>query len=66
MQKKQTAMQELINWMKTEEFKDALSGIEKATELLETEKQQIIDAYCDGWVMDSPDAEQYFNQTFNK
>ena len=29
-----TAMMELIEWMKTEQFKDALSGIEKATELL--------------------------------
>ena len=44
-------MQELIDWMKTEDYKDALSGITMAESLIENEKKQIIDAFMDGQTM---------------
>jgi len=74
MEKKQTAMQELIEFMDTLPFNNVLTEwiLAKATELLETEKQIIIDAFnqdlyggLDG-NMKFNDGEQYFNQTFNK
>ena len=73
-----TAMQELIEWIEqrfnnpqeTEVFK-------KATELLEKEKEQIIDAHLEGWSdaydylkLDSNEqarqAEDYYNETYNQ
>jgi len=71
-------MQELIEWIEqrfnnpqeTEVFK-------KATELLEKEKEQIIDAHLEGWSdaydylkLDSNEqarqAEDYYNETYNQ
>jgi len=76
MQQKQTAMQELIEFMDTLPFNNVLTEwiLAKATELLETEKKQIElafkDSYRNGRVHPgnnmNKDFEQYFNQTFNK
>ena len=60
-----TAMQELI------EYLDPIhSGIkDKAIQLLEKEKEQIIEAYCDGFWKGSQGnrilSEEYYNETYN-
>jgi hypothetical protein len=79
---KQTAMQEMIK--KLEEKRDMWKSDGKlsdrqirgtyviailiAKELLEIEKQQIIDAYIDGYSAESwnADSQKYYNETFNK
>ena len=72
---KQTALQQLIAWgderlkaepMKTLSFAEA---IDKAEELLEMEKEQIINAHIEGQPFAttiSAKAEQYYNETYNK
>jgi len=64
-----TAMQELIEYAHDLDFggwEDVF--IQKATELLEKEKEQIIDAYINGYT--SYDSEmsglEYYTQTHNK
>ena len=76
----QTAMQTLIEWgdkmmlehpMKILSFAEA---IDKVEELLAMEKQQIIDAYDEGYSIrdyygnrsDNTTAEQYYNETYGK
>tara|TARA_R110002126_G_scaffold214988_3_gene361161 strand:+ start:915 stop:1148 length:234 start_codon:yes stop_codon:yes gene_type:complete len=73
-----TAMQELIEYANEFDFggwEDVF--IKKATELLEKEKEQIIDAYKQGcgyeyeYIDDEStsykeDAEEYYNQTYNQ
>jgi len=72
--KKLTAMQELIKRLRVN-MKDRPTNsniamgiaiaLDLATELLETEKQIIIDAVNEG-LCGNMDAKEYFNQTFNK
>ena len=67
-----TAMQELIDWSYENDKSDcpieAYDIIKKAKELLEKEKEQIIDAYTEGYT--NWDSEmtsiQYYNQTYNQ
>ncbi len=71
-----TAMQDLIEWYQREHFVKTTFYIQllnKFEELLEKEKEQIIDAYENG-VGDENErnlsgqftnAEQYYNQTYN-
>jgi hypothetical protein len=74
-----TAMMELIEWMKKFKYADGISPIAqgafeimefKATELLEKEKNQIVESFVAGserGTKDNPfNAEQYFIQTFKK
>lgn len=71
--KQQTAMQELIDFIESQEYnflnKEQLESCnkikEKAEQLLEIEKQQIIDARVK-IILDSNyvEAEQYYNETF--
>lgn len=77
MSKIKSAMQELIDFLELElKIHDFLQlpAYEKAKELLEKEKQQIIEAYQtniktyideDG-NLNTNSAEQYYNETFNK
>jgi hypothetical protein len=70
-----TALQQFIEWgnqmigdhpAKTLSFYEA---IDKAEELLEVEKEQIMDAYKDGLIQHPNDflsQEQYYNKTYNK
>ena len=74
-----TAMQQLIEWINSEddllEFSNRWNPIDdivkKATELLEEEKRQIVEAAKNGYehpmVLNGSDikAEQYYNQTYN-
>lgn len=72
-----TAMQQLIEWINSEddllEFSNRWNPIDdivkKATQLLEEEKRQIVEAWNDGFYgLESPEtqsAEQYYNQTYN-
>jgi hypothetical protein len=74
----QTAMEILIEWIELGEGGwNSNEIIDKATELLETEKQQIIEAHDKGisrycqWEPErhgnkQPSGTDYFNQTFNK
>jgi hypothetical protein len=70
-----TAMQELIEFVKDERFAHSNYTIElKAIELLEKEKEQIIDAFEDGQTNVNEDgcltiengAEEYYKETYNK
>lgn len=68
-----TAMQELISELKrVEDYPMMPFVIRIATDLLEKEKEQIIDANRQGRCTDCPfiysneDAEQYYNQTYNQ
>ncbi len=66
MEKQTTAMQQLINWI--EERDMVLNRVWLYT-LLAIEKQQIIDAYAQGFIESEQidkGAEQYYNQTFKK
>jgi hypothetical protein len=64
---KKTALQQLIQWgeqMMSEHPLKVLSfaeAIDKAEELLELEKEQIIDAYNNG---ENRSAELYYNETY--
>lgn len=69
-----TAMQELIERFEKRKkdskafhellFFDAV--ISEATDLLAKEREQIVDAYADGWISDSPDAEQYYSSKYEQ
>ena len=71
-----TAMQELIEWIEREKLESLgelthSEIIEKATELLAKEKEQIVDAYNEGYTdmkhnVDICSAETYFNQTYKQ
>ena len=66
-----TAMQELIEYLEVRDRKFTYT-YKKAIELLEKEKEQIIDANRQGRCDDCPfmysneDAEEYYNQTYNQ
>jgi len=65
-----TAMQELIEWYQKEHFVKTTFHIQllnKFEELLEKEKEQIINAYDMGktTIKFVEEAEQYYNQTYN-
>ena len=64
----ETAMQKLITELKYVEEWPMMSGvIKKAEELLEKEKEQIINAYDRGLCDDEPlDGKEYYNQTYNQ
>lgn len=70
-----TAMQQLIEWIDTPNlYPDRISIKEKATELLEKEKRQIVEAYEQGHykpdfseigVSIVEEGKKYYNQTYN-
>lgn len=77
--KKQTALQQLIEQLEEQYKSTPVFGIQyairKATELLETEREQIEDAYTDGvdfrnemevesYSGCDSDAEQYYKETY--
>ena len=62
-------MQELIEYIESNEIVYNKDLILKLKELLEKEKEQIKDAYLQGSFDDGPNSnnsEQYYNQTFNQ
>ena len=64
-----TAMQELIEWIESNEIIYNKELILKLKELLEKEKEQIKKAYKDNHDLGhifGLDTEQYFNQTYNQ
>jgi hypothetical protein len=64
-----TAMQELIEWIESNEIVYNKELILKLKELLEKEKEQIKKAYKDNHDLGhifGLDTEQYFNQTYNQ
>jgi hypothetical protein len=67
---KQTAVEWLINWVNTNQYvisNELLETFEKAKAM---EKEQIVNAYKSGDLMEGranlSDAEQYYNETYNK
>ena len=61
-----TAMQQLIEWIDTPNlYPDRISIKEKATELLEEEKRQIVEAYDEAEGKIIGNGEQYYNQRYN-
>lgn len=69
MKTEKTAMQQLIDFLEPElKMHDFLQlpAYEKAKELLKTEKQQIIDAYLEGYSAPANrgDSESYYTSTF--
>lgn len=66
----QTAMQQLIKWMEERSRVipfDQGDCYDKAIELLQIEKEQIMKAFLEGKVNHSKDwADQYYNKTYNK
>jgi hypothetical protein len=73
METKQTAMQELIQWLKIGwKDEDVDTVIKKAEQLLEMEKEQLINAYEDGddngrlveWGYQNISSEQFYNETY--
>jgi len=69
MNNQQTAMQELITELKRVEAYPMISFVIRiANDLLEKEKQQIINAFesggLDGWLLAS--SEEYYNETYKK
>ena len=73
--KNKTALQTFIAWgdkmIKEQPVKHLsfLEAIDKAEELLEMEKEQIIDAYWEGGQdipMNSKRCEQYYSETYNR
>jgi hypothetical protein len=68
---KQTAMQNLIHWLKSGWMdEDVDTVIKKAEQLLEVEKEQIKDAFTDGCIGELYElnayytSEKYYNQTY--
>lgn len=67
-----TAIQELIDYLNEDEFTGICDIRDRVEELLEKEKEQIIQAHIDGFdhiVVDFKKqeyAEQYYNQTYNQ
>lgn len=69
MSNKKTAMKELIHWLKCGWMDENIEAvIRKAEILLEKEKEQIKDAFIfsDTSNTSNEDAEQYYNQAYNK
>jgi hypothetical protein len=71
MENKQTAMQELIQWLKIGwKDEDVDTVIKKANQLLEMEKEQIKDAFTDGCIGELYElnayytSEKYYNYTY--
>jgi hypothetical protein len=69
METKQTAMQELIQWLKIGwKDEDVDTVIKKADQLLEMEKEQIMNAFDSGYfnyqVLFHDNAEEYFKETY--
>ena len=63
-----TAMQELIEYLEVRDRKFTYT-YKKATELLEKEKEQIIDAYygkINGVFGYREEGQEYYNQTYNQ
>ena len=69
---KQTAVQELIYWLKSGWMdEDVDTVIKKAQQLLEIEKEQITEAYLQGLYSEikmrgEKQSEQYYNETYGK
>ena len=65
-----TALQELMQWMEETEFMVNKGFIDKVHECLEKEKEQIKRAFefgiADPYNFIEDDAEQYYNETYNK
>jgi hypothetical protein len=65
-----SAMQELIDELKLiEAYPMSPLVLRMATDLLEKEKEQIMDSYLQGSFDDGPNitnSEQYYNQTYNQ
>jgi hypothetical protein len=65
-----TAMQELIDELKLiEAYPMSPLVLRMATDLLDKEKEQIMDSYLQGSFDDGPNitnSEQYYNQTYNQ
>jgi hypothetical protein len=64
-----TAMQELIEYLEGDTYVGICDIRDRAEELLEKEKEQIINAYKDNHDLGhifGLDTEQYFNQTYNQ
>ena len=61
---------QLMIWYLENEGLEESGAYYKAKMLLEKEKEQIIDAYCDGFVQGSEGnrimSEEYYNQNYNK
>jgi hypothetical protein len=77
METKQTAMQELIQWLKIGwKDEDVDTAIKKAEQLLEMEKDQIIYAHQAGWsdaydyyvddYSEPAQAKDYYDETYGK
>jgi hypothetical protein len=77
METKQTAIQELIQWLKIGwKDEDVDTAIKKAEQLLEMEKDQIIYAHQAGWsdaydyyvddYSEPAQAKDYYNETYGK
>ncbi len=74
---KQTAVQAFIEWAislkdREQQCIDWIVIKNKAEELLPMEKEQIVDAYCECWMMDGgngyhkeKEANEYYNETYN-
>jgi hypothetical protein len=60
MSKEQTAMQQMYDELMAHEYTIPLGLIVKCKELIEVEKEQIIDACWAG----GDDGEQYYNETY--
>ena len=70
-----TAMQELMQWMEETEFMVNVGFIDKVNECLEKEKEQIINAHTNAYLIGEDNisvedankaSEQYYNQTYNQ
>jgi len=63
-----TAMQNMIEWLEAYEYEIPLQLQVKAKELLEKEKEQIIEAYNRSICMfyESEQPEEYYNETYNQ
>ena len=68
-----TAMQELMQWMEETEFMVNVGFIDKVNECLEKEKEQIINAHTNAYLIGEDNisvedankaSEQYYNQTY--
>jgi hypothetical protein len=61
---KQTAMEIMLDEMMAHEYTIPLELIVKCKELIEIEKEQIIDALLFGDVLSLKTAENYYNETY--
>lgn len=64
--KQKTAMMELVDYMKAN-FHLTDESLEKFDELIEKEKEQIVNAFdAMGYPSDFTDAEQYYNENYKQ